>query len=65
MHRRSLFADMALKQDLSAILPGLGGSFRLAYDNVATCSENHSRTYQYGSHSVKEWIDGKPDMDNH
>ncbi|MDR0575860.1 MAG: SusC/RagA family TonB-linked outer membrane protein [Tannerella sp.] len=64
MHRRSLFADMALKQDLSIILPGLGGSFRMAYDNVATYLENHSRTYSYGSYAVTEWLNGAPNMDN-
>ncbi len=63
-HRRSLFADMRLKQDLSALLPGLGGSFRLAYDNVATIWEDHSRTYTYGSYSVRNWLNGAPDMDN-
>jgi TonB-linked SusC/RagA family outer membrane protein len=63
-HRRSLYADMALKQDLSALLPGLGGSFRLAYDNAATYVENHSRTYSYSSYTVTEWLNGAPNMDN-
>lgn len=63
-HRRSLFADMTLKQDLSAILPGLGGSFRLAYDNVAAYWEDHYKTYTYGSYAVTEWVNGAPNMDN-
>ena len=63
-HRRSLYADMTLRQDLSSILPGLGGSFRLAYDNVGTYMENHSKTYAYGSYAVTEWINGAPNMDN-
>ena len=36
---------MTLKQDLSSILPGLGGSFKLAYDNYAAYVENHSKIW--------------------
>ncbi len=63
-HQRALFADMTIKQDLSAILPGLGGSFKLAYDNSAVYWENYSRTYTYGSDAVTEWINGVPNMEN-
>lgn len=58
-HNRSLYADMTLKQDLSSILPGLGGSFKLAYDNYAAYVENHSKTYRYGIDYVA-WASGKP-----
>ena len=51
-HNRSLYADMTLKQDFSSILPGLGGSFQLAYDNWASYVENHSKTYRYGSDNI-------------
>ncbi len=58
-HNRSLYADMALKQDLSTVLPGLGASLMLAYDNWASYLENHSRTYSYGSDNI-QWKSGKP-----
>lgn len=62
-HKRSLFADMTLKQDLAVILPGLGGSFKLAYDNVATYWEDHYKQFVYGSDAVTEWINGTPNME--
>ena len=58
-HERSLYADMTLKQNLSSILPGLGASFQLAYDNWASYVENHSKTYRYGSDNI-EWRSGAP-----
>lgn len=58
-HNRSLYADMTLKQDFSSILPGLGGSFQLAYDNWASYVENHSKTYRYGSDNIV-WKSGTP-----
>lgn len=63
-HIRSLFADLTLNQDLSGILPGLAGSFKLAYDNIASYWENHSKTYEYGSQTVTSWKDGSPDEIN-
>lgn len=62
-HKRSLFADMTLKQDLDVILPGLGGSFKLAYDNVATYWEDHYKQFVYGSDAVTEWINGTPNLE--
>lgn len=62
-HQRSLFADMTLKQDLSLILPGLGGSFKLAYDNVATYWEDHYKQFVYGSDAATEWINGAPNLE--
>ncbi|MCD8172110.1 MAG: SusC/RagA family TonB-linked outer membrane protein [Alistipes sp.] len=61
-HRRALFADMTLRQDLSVITPGLGGSFRLAYDNSAIYIENYSKTYIYGSDAVTSWNGSTPDL---
>ena len=46
-HNRLLFADVTLKQDLSAWLEGLGAYVRVAYDNVVNMYENHSKTYVY------------------
>jgi len=63
-HKRSLFADMTLQQDLSVFLPGLSGSFKLAYDNIATYWEDHSRQFAYGSYTVTEWVNGEPNLEN-
>ncbi len=59
-HVRALFADMTLRQDLSAILPGLGGAFQFAYDNSSWISEDHSKTYVYNSYSTVMGADGVP-----
>lgn len=58
-HTRSLFADLTLSQDLSAILPGLGANFRLAYDNYSSIWEDHSKLFSYGGYSVN-WTDNGP-----
>ncbi len=59
-HERTLYADLTLTQDLSAITPGLGVSGMLAYDSYSLFSENHSKTFVYGSNSVSSWVDGEP-----
>lgn len=59
-HERTLFADMTLEQDLSAITPGLGASALLSYDNYAQYWEDHSKTFVYGSNSVTAWENGVP-----
>lgn len=59
-HTRALYADMTLKQDLSAITKGLGAGIRMGYDNIASYWENHSKTYKYGSQTVKAWADDLP-----
>jgi TonB-linked SusC/RagA family outer membrane protein len=64
-HNRSLFADMTLTQDLSAITPGLGASALLAYDNSAIYYEDHSKTFVYGSNSVSGWENGVPTGTNY
>lgn len=51
-HARSLFADLTLEQDLSAVTEGLGFNFRLAYDNYSSIWEDHSQAYSYGGYSV-------------
>lgn len=60
-HSRSFFADMTLSQDFSAITEGLGASVLLAYDNSATYTEDHTKTFAYGSQTVTEWGDNKPE----
>lgn len=59
-HKRTLFADMTLRQDLSAFLEGLSADFMLSYDNSAVYLENRTRTYLYGSDIVTEWIGNSP-----
>ena len=51
-HTRSLFADLTLEQDLSAVTEGLGFNFRLAYDNYSSIWEDHSQAYTYGGYTV-------------
>ncbi len=59
-HERSLFADATLTHDFSAITPGLGASWMMAYDNDALYWEDHSRTFIYGSNAVTTWENGVP-----
>lgn len=59
-HIRSLYADLTLRQDLSSILPGLGATARIAYDNLAAYYEDRSRTYEYGYNRLDGWQDGEP-----
>lgn len=54
-HTLGLWADMSLRQDLSSITKGLGASFRMGYDNVASYWEDHCKDYAYGSTVVTEW----------
>lgn len=64
-HTRSLFADMTLSQDLSAVTDGLSVWTRFAYDNIAAYWENHTREYKYGMDTATEWKDGKPTAFSH
>ena len=59
-HNWSIYADMTLSQDLSSILPGLGANVLLAYDNISTVWEDHSKTFKYGSDAVTDWENGAP-----
>ena len=59
-HERTLYSDMTLTQDLSAITPGLGVSGMLSYDNYALYTEDHSKTFVYGSNSVSSWDGFEP-----
>ena len=64
-HIRTFFTDMTLKQDLSAVLPGLGANVQVAYDNAASYWEDHSKTYVYGSDAVTAWSNGAPTTTQH
>lgn len=59
-HKRSLYSDFTLKQDLSTALQGLGAVVKVVYDHSSTLYEDHSKTYKMGMSSV-DWIDGVPD----
>lgn len=59
-HTRTFFADMAIKQDLSGLLDGLGAKVRVAYDNISNIAENHSKTYMYTVTTPKFGADGQP-----
>lgn len=59
-HSLGMWADMTLRQDLSSITKGLGASFRLGYDKVASYWEDHGMDYKYGSTTVVSWVNGEP-----
>lgn len=59
-HSRAIYTDLTIKQDLSAVTPGLGLTARLAYDNFSTLYEDHSKVYASGMSSV-QWLNGQPD----
>ena len=44
---RSLLGDVAIKQDLSMILPGLRAEVRVSYDNASLVTDRKSFTYSY------------------
>ena len=46
-HQRLLFADMAIKQDLSMFLKGLSLDVRIAYDNFCEYWDNYGMNYAY------------------
>lgn len=57
-HQRALYSDLQLKQDLSSILSGLSAQAQLGYDTWSNLYEDHSKTYTYGSYSVKSYTGG-------
>lgn len=59
-HTLGLWTDMTIRQDLSAIIKGLGASIRMGYDKVASYWEDHSKNYRYSNKSVTGWTDGIP-----
>lgn len=59
-HSLGMWADATLKQDLSALTPGLSASIRIGYDNLASYWEDHTRTFKYESPTVVGWENGAP-----
>lgn len=49
---RALFADIHLKQDLSALLPGLTAGFKIALDNSASYWDSNTKNYGYESAAI-------------
>lgn len=56
--QRTLFADLTIDQDLSALTPGLSVQVRVAYDNSAEITDAHSRKYAYSNTSTVFDADG-------
>lgn len=46
---RALFADMHLKQDLAAVLPGLSAGFKVGIDNSASYWDSNTKNFGYES----------------
>ncbi|MBQ3636409.1 MAG: SusC/RagA family TonB-linked outer membrane protein [Bacteroidales bacterium] len=51
-HNRGIFVDLNIDQNLSIFAEGLGGFFRLAYDNKSYYVENYTRKYDYAFYKV-------------
>lgn len=49
---RALFADMNLKQDLSALLPGLSAGFKVGLDNSASYWDSNTKNFGYEAASI-------------
>lgn len=49
---RALFADLHLKQDLSALLPGLSAGVTVALDNSASYWDSNTKNYAYESATI-------------
>lgn len=60
VHKRSLFADLTLQQDLKYWIEGLSFTSRLGYDTYSNIIENHSKTYVYGQPTGITWNGGVP-----
>ena len=59
-HSRGIYTDLTLRQELPAVLKGLGVQGRIGYDHFSNIYENYSKTYVYGSPTVADWVDGEP-----
>ena len=49
---RAMYADMHLKQDLSAILPGWSAGFKVGVDNTASYWDSNSKNFGYEQASL-------------
>lgn len=61
-HSRGIYTDLTLRQELPAVLKGLGVQGRIAYDHFSNIYEDYSKTYLYGSPTVADWLDGEPQL---
>lgn len=61
-HNRGIYTDLTIRQELPAVLKGLAVQGRIAYDHFSNIYENYSKTYVYGSPTVVDWLDGKPQL---
>ncbi|MCR5180685.1 MAG: SusC/RagA family TonB-linked outer membrane protein [Bacteroidaceae bacterium] len=59
-HKRSLFADITLDQDLDVVTEGLSATARMAYDTYSNIVEDHSKTYVWGQPTGVTWSGGVP-----
>ena len=49
---RAMYADMHLKQDLSAILPGWSAGFKVGIDNTASYWDNNTKNFGYEAATI-------------
>lgn len=54
---RAMYADMHLKQDLSAVLPGWSAGFKVGVDNTASYWDSNSKNFGYEQATIN-MIDG-------
>ena len=59
-HKRALFTDLSLDQDLGSWIKGLHATARIAYDASSKLYEDHSKTYKYGMDIITGWENGAP-----
>ena len=59
-HKRALFTDLSLDQDLGSWIKGLHATARIAYDASSKLYEDHSKTYEYGMDIITGWENGAP-----
>lgn len=59
-HTRGIYTDLTLRDDLSTVLKGLGVQARIGYDHMSNIYENYSKSYEYGSATVADWVEGEP-----
>lgn len=49
---RAMYADMHLRQDLSAILPGWSAGFKIGIDNTASYWDNNTKNFGYEAAAI-------------
>jgi len=59
---RGIYTDLTLREDLSTVLKGLSAQARIGYDHFSNIYEQYDKTYEYGSHTIADWVDGEPQI---